>query len=307
MDWNSDGEPDIISGDRSGYLNVFLRFGNELEDYRQHPRTMQYWDNFGVPMNVGANSEPDVFDWNDDGKKDLVIGDQSYEIRLYLNQGSDVSPEFGDYSTIAAGGSQIRLYRVNPYIFDLNGDGRKDLICGEQNGYVHFYENLGPDSAPQFAAGETLKLVNGTPVRWTRNSYYYGSRCGFGDWNNDEVPDFLMSTYEGQIELYLGQSTDAVAEGNPATLIHELLVAPSPGPAPIRVSFSLSRPADVRIEIVDRLGRTVRHLGTAAAIEHRSVEWDGTDDEGRQLAAGVYFCRLAAGEDTKTGRLVLSR
>jgi hypothetical protein len=38
-----------------------------------------------------------------------------------------------------------------PVMFDWNGDGNKDLICGQfDSGKVRFYRNLGPDSAPRF-------------------------------------------------------------------------------------------------------------------------------------------------------------
>jgi hypothetical protein len=301
VDWNSDGEWDIISGDRNGYLNVFIRHDDTLTAYKM------YQDIHGTAMDVGSNSEPNLFDWNGDGMRDLIIGEQSYQVRVYLNQSSDTWPLFDNssYTTVYAGGSQVYFYRVNPYMFDLNGDGLLDLICGEQNGYVHYFENITTDSVAEFAAGETLKLYDGRYARWSRTSYYYGSRCGFGDWNNDSIPDFLLSTYEGQIELYRGMAPTGIEELK-GPCIRDFTISPNPG-SRVRIDFNLRRSADARIEIVDGLGRTVRNLGTVDAGEYRSVEWDGTDDQGRQLAAGVYFCRLKAGEDSKTGRVVLSR
>jgi flagellar hook assembly protein FlgD len=35
--------------------------------------------------------------------------------------------------------------------------------------------------------------------------------------------------------------------------------------------------------------------------------WDGRDDQGREVASGVYFCRLQAGEFGAVERLVLVR
>ena len=51
---------------------------------------------------------PTVVDWNNDGKKDLIVGefDQGY-IRLYLNQGTDSNPVFNGYSLIQSGGAPI--------------------------------------------------------------------------------------------------------------------------------------------------------------------------------------------------------
>jgi len=299
VDWNSDGEWDIISGDRNGYLNVFIRDGDSLTAYKQ------YRDINNAAMDVGSNSEPNLFDWNGDGMKDLVIARQSYEVRVYINQSSDTWPMFdnADYSVVQAGGAQIRLYRGNPYMFDLNRDGLTDLICGEQNGYVHYFENVGTDSNPEFAAGETLKLQNGTPVRWRRTNYYYGSRCGFGDWNNDSVPDFLLSTYEGQVELYLGIEQTGVEEGIPSP-IERFQVSPVPGGPPVRFSLGLNRRAE--LVVLDNAGRLVRTLGSREPGT-AEVTWDGRDQEGNLVPAGVYFCRVAAGDETSIGRVVLAR
>ncbi len=297
VDWNSDGEWDIISGDRNGYLNVFVRDDTLLTGYKQLKLTDS------TVLDVGGNSEPNVFDWNNDGKKDLVIGIESYNVRVYLNQTSDTWPMFQDYFTVNAGGSPIYLYRVNPYVLDLDKDGRTDLVCGENNGYVHFYRNLGPDSAPVFARGETLKLENGTPLRWARTAYYYGSRCGFGDWNNDGTPDFLLSTYEGQVELYLGVEPTGIGEERGVS-IAGLAVGPVPAGPVVSINVSLNRPA--QLVVCDEVGRPVRNLGTFGPGAAR-LTWDGSGDDGRALPAGVYFCRVSAGGETRTARVVLAR
>jgi hypothetical protein len=282
VDWNSDGEWDIISGDRNGYFNAFIRSGSALTGHKNMFLLS------GETLDVGGNSEPNVFDWNDDGKKDLVIGIENYNVRVYLNQATDTWPMFQDFFTVNAGGSPVYFYRVNPYMFDLDQDGRLDLVCGENNGYVHFFRNLGPDSAPVFARGETLKLESGTPVRWTRTAYYYGSRCGFGDWNEDGTPDFLLSTYEGQVELYLGVEPTGVEEtptsegrtANVPTVVRNVLSLPPAGSG---------QPASGAC-LLDAAGRKAMAL------------LPGANDVSR-LEPGVYYLRSAH----STGKFVLLR
>ena len=47
-------------------------------------------------------------DWNNDGAKDLVIGDFYYgNIYLFLNQGTDLNPVFNGSSKIKSGGAAI--------------------------------------------------------------------------------------------------------------------------------------------------------------------------------------------------------
>lgn len=52
---------------------------------------------------------PGVGDWNEDGKKDLILG-ATNRIRLYANFGSDSSPKFSGYSNFKADGATIDIY-----------------------------------------------------------------------------------------------------------------------------------------------------------------------------------------------------
>ena len=38
-----------------------------------------------------------------------------------------------------------------------------------------------------------------------------------------------------------------------------------------------------------------------------TIRWDGRDDSGRALASGVYLCRLRAGGEAQTRKLLLVR
>ena len=60
------------------------------------------------PLSVDRHSTPTVVDWNNDGRKDLVIGQFTYGyIWLYLNQGTDLNPVFNGGSLIQSNGSPI--------------------------------------------------------------------------------------------------------------------------------------------------------------------------------------------------------
>ena len=60
------------------------------------------------PLTVGLMSAPTVVDWNNDGKKDLVIGQfSSGKIKVFLNQGTDASPVFNGGFFVQSGGVDI--------------------------------------------------------------------------------------------------------------------------------------------------------------------------------------------------------
>jgi len=53
----------------------------------------------------------------------------------------------------------------------------------------------------------------------------------------------------------------------------------------------------LRLVIYDIRGRKVRTLvNTQQQAGNHQVAWDGTDDRNLPLAAGVYLCRMEAGD-----------
>ncbi|MEO0085158.1 MAG: FG-GAP-like repeat-containing protein [candidate division WOR-3 bacterium] len=267
----------MVSGDREGYFNVFVRDDTVLTAYYQYKLADS------SILDVGSNSQPTIADWNGDGRKDLILGTETGYVRFYENITSDSWPMFLDFTNLQAAGADIYLYRVNPYVFDLDGDGVRDLICGANDGYVRYYRNTGTNAEPFLVAEETLRTTAGVPIV-PGGTYYYGSRCGFGYWNGDPWPDFLISGYDGLVELYLGQPFIGAGEGPARPNRQELRVAPVPGRATVMVS---GLPAEVvSLFIYDAAGRPVRNLRHPGP----AFVWNGTDDSGRRVAAGVYYC-----------------
>ncbi|MBM3315275.1 VCBS repeat-containing protein, partial [candidate division WOR-3 bacterium] len=269
---------------------VFIRDDSLLHAFYQY-RLLD-----STPLNVGANSQPAVADWDGDGRKDLLLGTETGYINFYHNFGTDSWPMFQTFEQVHANGSAIYLYRVNPVIFDLDGDNRQDLICGANDGCVRFYRNTGTNAMPVLAAEETLRLQDETPIQ-PIGTYQVGSRCGFGDWNNDGWPDFLMSGYEGMVQLHLGLPFVGVEEGSrhePA-LPAQSVVASASRPAVVRVPALVG---GQRVVVADAAGRPAAEFGTAP---DGRVVW-----ECGGVAPGVYFCRLT-GPTRPLARIVVAR
>jgi len=88
------------------------------------------------------------------------------------------------------------------------------------------------------------------------------------------------------------------------------LAAATPNPARVTTTlrFTLPAAASVRLELHDVRGARVRTLagGEQAAGEH-AVHWDLRDDSGARAPAGLYWARLAVGEQVFTRTLVVAR
>ena len=74
------------------------------------------------------------------------------------------------------------------------------------------------------------------------------------------------------------------------------------------IEYELPEDAEVKLGIYDLLGQRVRELvcGRQKA-GYYTVRWDGRDDEGREVSAGIYLYRLEAGSFVKTRKMVLVR
>ena len=88
------------------------------------------------------------------------------------------------------------------------------------------------------------------------------------------------------------------------------LYTPQPNPARTHVAirYSLAAEGLVTLRVHDLTGRVVRTLCASSMKRGTySITWNGTDDRGREMARGVYFCRFTAADCRATEKLVLQR
>lgn len=90
--------------------------------------------------------------------------------------------------------------------------------------------------------------------------------------------------------------------------VHEFgITSQWPNPFQIRaeINFRLPTAGPARMTVLDVQGRQVAQLvnGTLEAGAH-TVRWDGRDPQGKEVAGGIYFVRLSAGERTDVKRIV---
>lgn len=78
----------------------------------------------------------------------------------------------------------------------------------------------------------------------------------------------------------------------------ELTNTPNPCRSGTDIIFNIPSASHVRLELYDALGNPVRvlHDGVLSADPRHSIAWDTRDDNGAEVAAGAYFCRLTIGK-----------
>ncbi len=81
---------------------------------------------------------------------------------------------------------------------------------------------------------------------------------------------------------------------------------PNPFNPSTRIRFSLSQTEYVSLKIYDVLGRQIRSLlNRSLTAGAHTVTWNGKDDAGRSVSAGVYFYQMEAGTQTMRRKMVL--
>ena len=86
------------------------------------------------------------------------------------------------------------------------------------------------------------------------------------------------------------------------------LPSPNPFRSEVALSYSLSRPSAVNLSVHDAQGRLVTTLfdGIQPSGEHEAI-WDGLDQAGAPVPAGVYFYHLQTEDSQRTHKVVLTR
>lgn len=87
-----------------------------------------------------------------------------------------------------------------------------------------------------------------------------------------------------------------------------LAAQPNPFGPRTTIRYDLKEPARVTLFVADPTGRVVRRLaGGAQDAGSYRLEWDGKDDAGRDVPAGIYLYVLHAGDRHEMGKLVRVR
>ena len=140
-------------------------------------------------------------------------------------------------------------------------------------------------------------------------------------WDLTALPNLLMEpsitpSLYAQVDLtrhlfrdigwFTGSTITGVPEAGHAS--PRIASAPNPFDGATTLSFALARAGQVELDVYGVDGRHVRRLvGSSLAAGPQSVTWDGSDDHGHRVAAGVYVFRLRSGEGEWTGRAVRLR
>ncbi|MBM3185344.1 MAG: VCBS repeat-containing protein, partial [Bacteroidetes bacterium] len=150
----------------------------------------------------GTGSIPVLVDIDNDGLEDLFVANffsykptltKESKISYYKNTGSSTNPVFtfidSDFNNLSQTNLGLRLI---PTFGDLNGDGKKDLILGLENGTLCFLKNTTTGSNPTFATAV---------LNYTDN---LGQIINVGQY---AAPQLIDLNKDGKLDLVIGNKT----------------------------------------------------------------------------------------------------
>ncbi|MBN2291454.1 MAG: VCBS repeat-containing protein [Pirellulales bacterium] len=209
-DLDGDGNQDLILGRADGRIQLFQNIiGNDSsdEDTCRPSLDSSIFLEFGLPgakqqIDVGLRATPDVADYNGDDRLDLVVGALDGQVRVFLNESASGLPDFREATNLSVDDELLVVpeMRSSPSMGDLNGDDLKDLLCGNTEGQLYLYTNVGTNEAPLWAGGKLVE-VEGRTIDLPGAAR---SRPFVGDYNNDGTNDILVGAADGVVRLYAG-------------------------------------------------------------------------------------------------------
>lgn len=226
-DWNGDGKLDLIAGDTDGYVWYFRNTTNEKfpvfaagEKLNSNGKPIRVYGEWKESRAAGY-ARPDVYDWNNDGRKDLLVADGRGWLFLFLNNGTATNPKLDGGMRMQANGKPIDgTARGSVLVCDWNNDGKKDIIFGmiggkelsehrdwpplhenptEDSGFL-FYKNIGTDASPLL---DFPKWIYAGPGGGKVITYSRPNLGDYVDWNGDGKKDLVACEFERNARVYI--------------------------------------------------------------------------------------------------------
>jgi hypothetical protein len=166
VDYDGDGVKDLLIGNaftRVSTGNCQTATQTRIHAYKNigtsaNPHFLFDTDNFAsLDLNLAPNViavAPTFGDVDGDGDLDMFLGDDNGRLHYFQNTAGTGNPMVFGTPVIDYTDNTFAVIDVGnnaaPQLFDINRDGKLDLLIGEKGGVLNYYLNIGTLTAPSF-------------------------------------------------------------------------------------------------------------------------------------------------------------
>ncbi|NND06809.1 MAG: VCBS repeat-containing protein [Saprospiraceae bacterium] len=197
VDWDQDGDEDLICGNTAGYIGFIENLGGGSSPVWAKPQRLT---NNGDAIRIMAGDQGSiqgpaekkwgyttlsVADWDGDGLADIVVNSIWGKIEWIKNVGSKGHPKLADPKPVQVAWADsipkpawnwwrpsknelATQWRTTPQAIDWNQDGYVDLVMLDPEGFLSFYE--------RFKEGDKLLLKPGARIFHCNNASAFDGR-----------------------------------------------------------------------------------------------------------------------------------
>tara|TARA_B100000809_G_scaffold259873_1_gene305690 strand:+ start:5994 stop:8246 length:2253 start_codon:yes stop_codon:yes gene_type:complete len=278
-DLDGDNDMDMILGDYNGFLHYFTNTagaGNTAVFTLTDPEYLN--------IDVGNDATPLLYDIDDDGLKDLIIGKKAGTFSYYKNSGTTSIPNFSLVTTSFGNVTTKRTSDIsgnsNPVIID--SAGTTQLFSGSKSGNIYKFGNIDGNLTGTFSVNNKVEQI------WEG----INSIVSITDINNDNLLDMVIGNQSGGLTYYDGSVTVGIVEINSIT---EINLYPNPTNGIINIDLGNNNLNNATIQIIDLLGKVIQ--------TERTTSQKTTINLGK-YSKGIYLVKFSNQKGSKVYKVI---
>lgn len=143
-DMDDDGDEDLMVGDARGLLYLAINIAGKDKPMTFEPPVYLYAD-----ISAGQNAKPQIIDLDDDGLKDLLIGEKNNQLNFFKNIGTTGMPKFSPEPSIFPNTDQAgKIFTSNDFPtqngapFLIRSQGKLIMLMGTEDADILAYDQI---------------------------------------------------------------------------------------------------------------------------------------------------------------------